>query len=244
MQSESCQSVWWSGLSAHISQLVENCDTCSQQRAEHREPLLTTPVQERPWQKVGTNLFFWEKQTYLLVVDYYSRFIEVANLHIATASTVIAALKDTFGHHGIPESVVSDNGPQYSCKLFRDFSTEYGFTHITSSPRYPQANGEAERAVATVKGLWKGEGTKKNSSGQRRINDATATCATEPAHCHRCSLANMFGFQERKSKEQSYNRQHRPYIIHTDEGQVRRNRKHLRLLDQSREQKNSINVQL
>ncbi len=61
------QAVWWPGLSVNISQLVENCSTCSQHRAEHREPLLTTPVPERPWQRVGTDLFFWEKTTYLLV---------------------------------------------------------------------------------------------------------------------------------------------------------------------------------
>ncbi|XDV16481.1 hypothetical protein PO909_016174 [Leuciscus waleckii] len=129
------QAIWWPGLSVHINQLVENCSTCSQHRAEHREPLLTTSVPERPWQRVGTDLFFWEKNTYLLVVDYFSRYIEVARLNVATASTAIAALRDVFSRHGIPE-------------------TEYGFTHITSSPGYPQANGEAERAVATVKGLF------------------------------------------------------------------------------------------
>lgn len=139
------QSVWLAGLSVHISQLVENCNTCSQHRAE-----LTTPVQERPWQRLGTDLFFWEKKTYLLIVDYFSPYIEVAHLHIAT---VIAALKEAFSCHEIPYTVVPDNGPQYSCELFRDFSTEYGFTHITSSPRYPQANGEAKCAVATIKGL-------------------------------------------------------------------------------------------
>ncbi len=86
----------------------------------------------------------------------FSCYIEVAHLNVATANTVIAALKDVFSRHGIPETVISDNGPQYSCALFKNFSSDYEFMHITSSPRYPQANGEAERAVATVKGLWKG----------------------------------------------------------------------------------------
>lgn len=139
----------------HINQLVENCSTCSQHRAEHRETLLTTSVPERPWQRVGTDLFFWEKNTYLLVVDYFSRYIEVAHLNVATANTVIAALRDVSSRQGIPETVMSDNGPQYSCALFKNFASKYGFTHITSSPGYLQANGEAERAVATVKGLWK-----------------------------------------------------------------------------------------
>ncbi|KAL7872233.1 hypothetical protein SRHO_G00072160 [Serrasalmus rhombeus] len=81
------QSVWWPGVSVHISKLVENCSICSQHRAEHREPLMPTPVQDRLWQRVGTDLFFWEKKTYLLVVDYFSRYIEVAHLSVATAGT-------------------------------------------------------------------------------------------------------------------------------------------------------------
>ncbi|KAK1904365.1 putative protein K02A2.6, partial [Dissostichus eleginoides] len=89
------QSVWWPGLSVVIAKLVESCNTCSQHRADQREPLLTTPVQEKPWQRVGTDLFFWEKKTYLLIVDYFSRYIEVAQLNIATANTVIAALKES-----------------------------------------------------------------------------------------------------------------------------------------------------
>ena len=138
------QSIWWPGISVHISQVVENCDICSQHRAVHREPLMTTPVQERPWQRVGTDLFFWEKKSYLLIVDYFSWYIEVAHLSVTSAHAVIAALKDTFSRHGIPQTLVSDNGPQYSCTLFKDCAKEYGFTHLTSSMRYPQANGEGK----------------------------------------------------------------------------------------------------
>ncbi|KAI4880976.1 hypothetical protein NFI96_001098 [Prochilodus magdalenae] len=182
------QSVWWPGLSVHISQLVENCSICSQHLAEHREPLMPTPVQDRPWQRVGTDLFFWEKKTYLLVVDYFSRYIEVAHLSVATAETVIAALKDTFSRHGIPETVMSDNGPQYSCELFRDFAKEYGFTHCTSSPRYAQANGEAERAVATIKGLWKG--------GEEKLK-ALMTYRATPLECGYSPAQLLMGRQLR-----------------------------------------------
>lgn len=117
--------------------------------------MVPTPVQERPWQWVATDLFFWEKKTY--IVDFFSRYIEVAHLKVASAET---ALKDVFSRNGPPQTVVSDNGPQFSGSPFQNFAIEYGFTHVTSSPRYPQGNGEAERAVATVKGLWKGGGDK------------------------------------------------------------------------------------
>lgn len=49
----------------------------------------------------------------------------------------------------------SDNGPQFSSEHFRRFAQEWGFDHITSSPHFPQSNGEAERAVRTIKGLLK-----------------------------------------------------------------------------------------
>ena len=57
--------------------------------------------------------------------------------------------------HGIPDHVISDNGPQYSSDGFKAFSEEYGFVHITSSSLYPQSNGEAERAVQTAKNILK-----------------------------------------------------------------------------------------
>ena len=53
--------------------------------------------------------------------------------------------------HGVPETVVSDNGPQYSSLEFAEFTKEYGFNHVTSSPYFPQSNGQAERTVQTVK---------------------------------------------------------------------------------------------
>ena len=50
---------------------------------------------------------------------------------------------------------MSDNGPQYSSEQFTEFASQYGFLHITSSPKYPQSNGAAERAVRTIKDILK-----------------------------------------------------------------------------------------
>ena len=66
---------------------------------------------------------------------------------------MISHLKAIFTHHGIRETVVSDNGPQYSSAEFAKFAEDWGFTYITSSPKYPQSNGEAERMVQTTKNL-------------------------------------------------------------------------------------------
>ena len=55
-----------------------------------------------------------------------------------------------FARHGVPEIMVSDNGPQYSSEAYAKFAQEFQFEHITSSPHYPQSNGESERAVKMV----------------------------------------------------------------------------------------------
>ena len=94
----------------------------------------------------------------MLVVDYYSRFIEIARLDRTTSEEIILQTKKIFARYGIPEVVVSDNGPQYSSEAYAAFAQQFQFEHVTSSPRYPQSNGEAERAVQTVKILLKKEG--------------------------------------------------------------------------------------
>lgn len=149
------ESVWWPGIAAQIGQMVDKCETCQKYRVQNCEPLLPTPLPHRPWQKVGMDLFEWSKKQYLLIIDFFSRYIEVAQLKYMSAEVTISAVKEAFARHGTAETVVSDNGPQFSSEQFKQFAKEYQFRHITGSPRYPQANGEAERAVRTIKDLWK-----------------------------------------------------------------------------------------
>uniref|UniRef100_A0AAQ5Y149 Integrase catalytic domain-containing protein n=1 Tax=Amphiprion ocellaris TaxID=80972 RepID=A0AAQ5Y149_AMPOC len=117
--------------------------------------MLVADLPSAPWQKVGTDLFHLHGKDYLLVIDYYSNYPEIAQLSSTSAQSVIVHMKGFFARHGIPQSVVSDNGPQYACEEFKEFARQYGFKHITSSPLYPQANGQAEKGVQIVKRLLK-----------------------------------------------------------------------------------------
>ena len=130
-----------------ITQLVQNCRVCAKESRQGKEPLMTLELPKYPWQVVGTDLFELNKLNYLLVVDYFSRYPEVLQLTSTTSMSVISALKSVFSRHGIPEIVRSDNGPQYSSAEFMSFASSYGFQHLTSSPKFPQSNGQAERAV-------------------------------------------------------------------------------------------------
>ncbi|XP_021374484.1 uncharacterized protein K02A2.6-like [Mizuhopecten yessoensis] len=71
------------------------------------------------------------------------------------SETVITHCKSQFARHGIPDILISDNGPQYACDVFRRFAKTYGFEHRTSSPTFPQSNGMAEKSVQTAKRLLK-----------------------------------------------------------------------------------------
>ena len=141
--------VWWPGLSKQLEDLVRKCTTCVKARKIHPEPMIPSRVPARPWQKVGTDLFEFKGQEFVLVVDYLSRYCEVGVLKHSTSEEVIQHLKAIFCRHGIPETVISDNGPQYTSAKFVNFAQDWGLSHITSSPKYPQNNGEAERMIQT-----------------------------------------------------------------------------------------------
>ena len=151
------QAVWWPGILRQIEEIVLNCAVCAKNQRQRAEPMIPSNLPEYPWQKVATDLFQFKSHQYLIVVDYYSRFIEIAKLTSTTSQAIISHLKSIFSRYGIPERLISDNGPQYSSAEFADFASQYGFDHITSSPHYPQANGEAERAVATVNAYWRNQ---------------------------------------------------------------------------------------
>ena len=144
-------SVWWPGVTTQMSQVVQQCTECAKNSTQSREPLIVSKLPDYPWQVVGTDLFELNGKNYLLTVDYFSRYPEVHELKSTTSASVINHLKSTFSRHGIPEVVRSDNGPQFSSLEFARFSNSFEFQHLTSSPKYPQSNGQVERMVKTVK---------------------------------------------------------------------------------------------
>ena len=146
------QSIFWPGMSAQIEDVVSNCSICLRHRNSNtKEPLHPHELPQRPWQRLATDLFDWKGLPHLVVVDYYSRYPEIAQLRDTKSKTVISKMKSFFSRHGIPDEVVSDNGPQYSAQEFKEFAQDYGFTHTTTSPRYPQSGGLHEKTVQTAK---------------------------------------------------------------------------------------------
>ncbi|UYV60538.1 K02A2.6-like [Cordylochernes scorpioides] len=150
------ETVWWPGISEEIAETVRKCSVCIQEAVSKHEPLIPTNFPSRPWQKIGMDLFKFENKWYLVVIDYYSRFPEMIQLDRLTASVVVRSCKSIFARHGIPETVVSDNGTQFgAAREFANFARQYGFTHVTSSPRFPQSNGMAEAGVKIAKLILK-----------------------------------------------------------------------------------------
>ncbi|XP_028406774.1 uncharacterized protein K02A2.6-like [Dendronephthya gigantea] len=130
------------------------------------------------------DLFELGKQHFVLLVDHWSGFFEVQELTRTTADKVIVACKVQFARHGIPDTVITDNGPQFSAAEFSTFANDWQFKHVTSSPRYPQSNGRAENAVKTCKMLL----TKAKAAGQDPLlaildwrNTPTEGLGTSPA---------------------------------------------------------------
>ena len=110
---------------------------------------------QRPWSIVAADLLTLHSKNYIVLVDFYSDFIEVSQLSDTTSGTVIQFFREQFSRHGIPDCLMTDNGSQIVSHEFTQFATDWEFKHVTSSPRYPKSNRKAEAAVKVVKTLFK-----------------------------------------------------------------------------------------
>lgn len=156
------QHYYWPGIDQDIESYVRRCSTCCQnRRRQPKQPLLPHPVPEYPWQKVGCDIFTFRGRDYLLVVDYFSKCMEIEKLKAKSAAGVMNKLQLIFSRYGVPETLVADNMPCASAEFLR-FARTWNFQIVTSSPNYPQSNGQAERAIQTAKKLMK----KAHESGQ------------------------------------------------------------------------------
>jgi hypothetical protein len=93
------QSVWWPGLSTQIQDMVQHCRTCAMHMVNKPEPLfpIYTSFPERPWQTLAIDFFKCENIDYLIVVDYFSRYVEICPMKKnKTATEVCRVLKSIF----------------------------------------------------------------------------------------------------------------------------------------------------
>ena len=141
-----------------MEDLVLNCELCLKySTAKCRlEPslLLSQEVPLYHWTKLATDVFHFEGASYLLIVDYTSRYLIVCKLTLMTGQHIASHFKLICSEYGWPETMVSDNGPCYTSDSFTTLMKEYNVNHVTSSPHYPQSNGLAEKYVQIVKNLF------------------------------------------------------------------------------------------
>ena len=139
---EKCKSraravVYWPGTSTAIERMVAKCSIClKHQRENQKEPLLPDEVPQRSWQKLGADIFELNYHSYLVVVDYYSKYLELCLLKDKTAGSVITGMKSMFARHGIPDQVVAENTP-FSSKVFVSLQ---GIGVSQSVPRVPDTH--------------------------------------------------------------------------------------------------------
>ncbi|KAL5510070.1 hypothetical protein EMCRGX_G005543 [Ephydatia muelleri] len=93
----------------------------------------------------------FEGMYWLVVIDAFSKWLEIKPMQVSTAAVTIKALRKIFCRFGLPRVIVSDNGPQFIASEFKDFCTANNITHIRATPYHPKTNRLAERAVRTFK---------------------------------------------------------------------------------------------
>ena len=181
--------MYWPNINNDITIVVQNCRSCLEYKPRQQQERLTphsTPA--RAWEKVAADLFTVEGKNYIVMVDYFSQYIEVCNLNTSTSSNaVIDRMKSVFARHGTPCEVFTDNGPQFSSAEFRRFAEEWDFIHTTSSPHYPQSNGLAESAVKIVKNIMH----KTKHSGQD-LYKALQIYRSSPLECGKSPAELLF----------------------------------------------------
>lgn len=140
--------VWWPKIDAVAENCVKKCHGCTMVSAPPPpEPLKRTILPNEPWQHIALDFLgpLPSGDNLLVIVDYFSRFVEVEIMRKIDTADTIKRLRPIFARFGFPESITADNGRQLVSNEFKNYCSENNIKLISTTPYWPQMNGEVER---------------------------------------------------------------------------------------------------
>lgn len=151
------QYFWWPKLDADIETFVKNCESCLVNSDTPRKTqLIKFNEGKHAFDRIHldflgpiNNMFF------LIITDAYSKWIEIYKMKKIDTQNTLEKLKECIARFGLPNSIFTDNGPQFTSDEFKNFCAHNRIRVNTSSPYHPATNGAAENAVKTFKRSFK-----------------------------------------------------------------------------------------
>ena len=137
VQQNARQHLYWPGLDADIADYTKRCQECIRRSQPPKEPLQAHEVPQEPWERIAMDYFYMNGRLYILICDYFSKFPFLFQVKTTSFANLKDHLEELFSVEGIPDEIMSDNGPPFNGKEFSSYLTGLGIRHTTSSPNYP-----------------------------------------------------------------------------------------------------------
>ena len=116
-----------------------SCSSCQQVQKSPESAMLHPWIwPSNPWVRIHLDFAGpFQGKIFLIAVDAFSKWPEIVEMTSTTAGQTVKVLRDIFARHGLPEQLVSDNGPQFVSSDFADFCKNNAIKHIRVSPYHP-----------------------------------------------------------------------------------------------------------
>ena len=143
--------MYWPTLRKELEELVLNCQLCLKHNQAKQKPKPTPSFGQEipavPLTRHASDIFHLQNDSYLLIVDFTSRFPVIYKLTSMIAKHVASHFSQVFSDYGWPDTLLTDNGTCYASQELKKLMLDMSVNHITSLPHYPQSNGLAEKYV-------------------------------------------------------------------------------------------------
>lgn len=145
--------IWWPNLDSDIELMIKQCEPCNlMQTSPEKCSLIPWEPTTRAWSRIHIDFLGPIKGfNFLIVIDSYSKWPEVFKTKTMTSGFVIDKLRETFARYGLVDTLVSDNGRQFTSAEFDKFMLANRIKTILTAPGHPATNGQAENFVKTFK---------------------------------------------------------------------------------------------